>query len=156
MKKIFLFLAFVIAVTINCFAQEPGNNLGKSLSQIKQSFPNLVYLHKKSGYDCYKSAGDDDDFTCFTFDNGKVVGEYTYIFDYMSDRYITDLYNSFYKSFSKSNAKQKRSRGRTYDATFFYYSDFIIKIANYENQFQLFYELKGYNIEFNALQSRSY
>lgn len=156
MKKLISLLFFVIAVCLNCYSQTPGNNLGKSLSQIKQSFPNLVYLHQKNGYDCYKSAGDDDDFTCFTFDNNKLVGEYTYIFDYMSDRYITDLYNSLYKSFSKTNARQKRSRSGTYDITFFYYSDFIVKIANYGNQLQLFYELKGYNIEFNALQTRSY
>lgn len=157
MKKFISLLFFILTVCLSSYSQELGNNLHKNLNQIKQSFPNLVYLHKKNGYDVYKSAGEDEDFTCFYFDNGKVVGEYTYIFDYMGSGFINDLYNSLLNSFSKSNAKQKRRRSSTSDVTFFYYSDFIVKIANYRNsQLQLYYEVKGYNIELNALQTKPY
>lgn len=154
MKQLALFtISFFISLSL--FAQEPGNNLRKSLAQIQQSFPNLKYLHEDKGYKVYKSSGEDEDFTTFYFNNnGLLVGEYTYIFDYSGSGYITDLYNSLFNRFAKYGVKHKRSTSPSYDVTFFYFSNFIVKFANYHTQLQIYYELNGLHINVNALQAR--
>ena len=49
MKKFFAVLILsVLFLSVN--AQEPGNNLGKSVAQIQSSFPNLSYLREEKGY----------------------------------------------------------------------------------------------------------
>ena len=153
MKRFLLFILFTL-VSITFFAQGPGNNLRKSLAQIQQSFPNLKYFQNEKGYQVYKSASEDEDFTCFYFSNGRVVGEYTYIFDYSGSGYITDLYNSLLNKFSQYGGRHKRNTNSGYDITFFYYPDFIVKIANYRTQLQLYYELNGLYINISALQAR--
>jgi hypothetical protein len=139
---------------MSLFAQSPGNNLGKSLAQIQQDFPNLKPLGDDKGYKVYKSSADGDDFTSFYFSNGRLVGEYTYIFDYSGSGYITDLYNSLLNRFAKYGVKHKRSTSPSYDVTFFYFSNFIVKFANYHTQLQIYYELNGLHININALQAR--
>ncbi len=154
MRKIQL-LCVLLFLSIYIYAQrEPGNNLGKSLAQIQQDFPNLKPLGDDEGYKVYKSSADGDDFTSFYFSNGRLVGEYTYIFDYSDSGYIRDLYNSLFNSFANKGGKYKRSTNSGYDVTFFFFSDFTIKIANYNTQLQLYYEKKGLYIKFNALQAR--
>ncbi len=154
MKKFITFLLLVIGIFLNCYSQRAGNNLHKSLDQIQQAFPNLVYWQKEKGYDVYKSVGEDDDFICFYLENGIVVGEYIYIFDYLSDDFITNLYNSLLNSFAKTNALNKRKKYERCDVTYFYYSGYIVRIANFGNQLQLYYELDGYNINLNKLQTK--
>lgn len=87
MRQIFLFIISII-ITSALYAQEPGNNLRKTISQIRQEFPNLKYNRNDKGYDMYNSAAEDRDFTSFYFKNGILVGEYTYIFDYSGSSYI--------------------------------------------------------------------
>lgn len=153
MKKFFAVLILsVLFLSVN--AQEPGNNLGKSIAQIQSSFPNLSYLREEKGYQIYKSNAEDDDFTSFYFSNGRLVGEYTYMFDYSGSRFITDLYYSLLKNFAKYDAKRKRNTSSDYDVTFFYFPNFIVKIANYKTQLQIYYELNGLYININALQAR--
>lgn len=148
------FLVFFLAFVYNVFAQEPGNNLGKSITQVKQEFPNLVYSRFDKGYKVFKSKGEDEDFTAFYFDNGKLVSEETFIFDYASSGvYISRLYSSLVSKFSKYNSKHKRKKYSDSDITFFFFSNYIIKIANYGNQLQILYELKGYNINVTSLQA---
>ena len=154
MKQLALF-TISLFISMSLFAQEPGNNLRKSLAQIQQSFPDLKYLHEDKGYKVYKSSGEDEDFTTFYFNNnGLLVGEYTYIFDYSGSGYITDLYNSLLNRFAKYGVKHKRSTSPSYDVTFFYFSNFIVKFANYHTQLQMYYELNGLHININALQAR--
>ncbi len=153
MKKFFAVL-FLSVLFLSVNAQEPGNNLGKSIAQIQSSFPNLSYLREEKGYQIYKFNADDDDFTSFYFSNGRLVGEYTYMFDYSGSRFITDLYYSLLKNFAKYNVKRKRNTSSDYDVTFFYFPNFIVKIANYNTQLQIYYELNGLYIKINALQAR--
>lgn len=153
MKRLSLLL-LSLTLFLTASAQQPGNNLRISLAQIQQAFPNLRFDREEKGYQIYRSDGDDGDFTSFYFSNGRLVGEYTYIFDYCGSGYITELYNSLISNFAKYGGKQKRSQSSNYDVTFFYYSDFIIKIANYQTQLQIYYELNGYHININALQAR--
>ena len=150
-----IFVLIILLVTLSSFAQEPGNNLGNSIAQIKQNFPNLVYSRINKGYEVYKSKGEDKDFTSFYFNNGRLVSEETFIFDDTSNgNYITHLYSSLILKLSNFNGKVKRRKYSDSDITFFYFSNFIIKVANYGNQLQILYELKGYNINITALQAR--
>lgn len=153
MKRLSLImLSFFLSVAL--LAQEPGNNLHKTLAQIQQRFSNLQYNREKDGYLLYNSPGKDRDFTCFYFSSGRVVGEYTYIFDYSDSGYITDLYNSLLNSFAKCGGKHWRSKNPKYDITYFRYSYFTIKVANYGDQLQLYYELNDLNIEISPLVVR--
>ncbi len=152
--KHYSLLVLSLILSMSLFAQAPGNNLGKSLAQIQQDFPNLKPLGDDKGYKVYKSSADGDDFTSFYFSNGRLVGEYTYIFDYSGSGYIRDLYNSLFNSFAQKGGKYKRSTNSGYDITFFFFPDFTIKIANYNTQLQLYYEKNGLYIKFNALQAR--
>ena len=152
--KYYSLLVLSLILSISLFAQSPGNNLGKSLAQIQQGFPNLKPQGDDKGYKVYKSSAEGDDFTVFYFSNGRLVGEYTYIFDYSGSGYINDLYSSLFNSFVQKGAKHKRSTNSGYDVTFFFFPDFTIKIANYNTQLQLYYEKNGLYIKFNALQAR--
>ena len=152
--KYYSLLVLSLILSMSLFAQSPGNNLGKSLAQIQQGFPNLKPQGDDKGYKVYKSSAEGDDFTVFYFSNGRLVGEYTYIFDYSGSGYINDLYSSLFNSFVQKGAKHKRSTNSGYDVTFFFFPDFTIKIANYNTQLQLYYEKNGLYIKFNALQAR--
>jgi len=152
--KHYSLLVLSLILSMSLFAQSPGNNLGKSLAQIQQGFPNLKPQGDDKGYKVYKSSAEGDDFTVFYFSNGRLVGEYTYIFDYSGSGYINDLYSSLFNSFVQKGAKHKRSTNSGYDVTFFFFPDFTIKIANYNTQLQLYYEKNGLYIKFNALQAR--
>ena len=134
------------------YAQEPGNNLRKTLAQLKQSFPNVFYLQNEKGYNVYKSDGDDRDFTCFYLNNDRVVGEYTYIFSY-NTLFIRDLYYSLLNRFASYGGKHWKTTSG-YDITYFRYSYFTVKVANYGDQLQLYYELNGLNIEISPLVER--
>lgn len=153
MKQIFLFIISII-ITSALYAQEPGNNLRKTISQIRQEFPNLKYNRNDKGYDMYNSAAEDRDFTSFYFKNGILVGEYTYIFDYSGSSYIHDLYHSLINTFAKYGGKHYRTTSSGYDITYFRYSYFTVKFANYGNQLQIYYELNGLNIEISSLVER--
>lgn len=153
MKQIFLFIISII-ITSALYAQEPGNILRKTISQIRQEFPNLKYNRNDKGYDMYNSAAEDRDFTSFYFKNGILVGEYTYIFDYSGSSYIHDLYHSLINTFAKYGGKHYRTTSSGYDITYFRYSYFTVKFANYGNQLQIYYELNGLNIEISSLVER--
>ena len=152
--KHYSLLVLSLILSMSLFAQSPGNNLGKSLAQIQQGFPNLKPQGDDKGYKVYKSSAEGDDFTVFYFSNGRLVGEYTYIFDYSGSGYINELYSSLFNSFAQKGARHKRSTNSGYDVTFFFFPDFTIKIANYNTQLQLYYEKNGLYIKFNALQAR--
>lgn len=153
MRRIFLFIISFI-ITSALYAQEPGNNLRKTISQIQQEFPNLKFNRNDKGYSVYTSEAEDRDFTSFYFKNGVLVGEYTYIFDYSGSSFINDTYYSLIKNFAKYGGKHYRTKNSGYDITYFRYSYFIVKFANYGNQLQIYYELNGLNINISPLVNR--
>lgn len=153
MKRLFIFiLSFIIASAI-C-AQEPGSNLHKTISQIQQEFPNLKYNRDDKEYKVYNSDAEGEDFTSFYFKNGVLVGEYTYIFDYNGSAFINNLYYSLINTFAKNRGKHYRTTSSDYDITYFRYSYFTVKFANYGTQLQIFYELNGLNINLSPLIER--
>ena len=153
MRRIFLLIiSFIISSAL--YAQEPGNNLRKTISQIQQAFPNLKYNRDDKGYSVYTSNAEGRDFTSFYFKNGILVGEYTYIFDYSGTSYIHDLYHSLINTFAKYGGKHYRTTNSGYDITYFRYSYFTVKFANYGTQLQIYYELNGLNINLSPLIER--
>jgi hypothetical protein len=58
------------------FSQEPGNNLGKSLSTMKQEFPELRYIKTDQKGEQYEDGYPQDGIaTFFYFRNNRVVEE---------------------------------------------------------------------------------
>lgn len=99
MKKIFLFLAFVIALTVDCYAQEPGNNLGKSLATMKREFPELRYLKSNAKGDEYEDGYPEDGIaTFFYFKNGTVIEEC--MICQSNDGFPIEWYNSMASAFN--------------------------------------------------------
>ena len=78
MKKILLLL-FLIVSTLSSFAQEPGNNLGKSICQIRQQFPDAVNSGPSNGGGDLWISFDEDEFH-----------EYAYYFDIRDGRVFSE------------------------------------------------------------------
>ena len=76
MKRIIFLLCF-ICLTIICYAQghEPGNNLGKSLSLMKQQFPELRFLKSDEKGDEYQDGYTEDGIGIFFYFKNNVVIE---------------------------------------------------------------------------------
>lgn len=77
MRRIIFLLCFM-SLTIIGYAQshEPGNNLGKSLSSMKQQFPELRFLKSDEKGDEYQDGYTEDGIgTFFYFKNGYVIEE---------------------------------------------------------------------------------
>lgn len=78
MKKILITLS-LIAASILSYAQEPGNNLGKSLYQIRQDFPDAVNSGPADGGGDLWIALDEDQYHKYTYyfviKNGRVDTE---------------------------------------------------------------------------------
>ena len=60
----------IFGLSIQAQVNEPKNNLGKSVSQLRSKFPNLSYKEQRNDLTDYESDGID-----FTFKNGVVVAE---------------------------------------------------------------------------------
>lgn len=75
MKRVSLFILSLI-VPVILFAQEPGNNLRKSLNEMKQKFPELRYIKTDQKGDEYEDGYPEDGIaTFFYFRNGYVIEE---------------------------------------------------------------------------------
>lgn len=128
MKRLsLLLLSFVVCM--NLFAHEPGNNLRKTIPQLRQSFPDLVvWGYERSGIQNYKSPGAD---ILFETKNGIVISEFA-LFE-GEDGYLQGLYQSFIKSFSRE-AKTYRWGNNKNSISFFYsYFQVYISYTPYEN-----------------------
>jgi hypothetical protein len=113
MKRLPLLL--FLFTTVALFAQEPGNNLRKTIPQLRQSFPDLiVWGYERGGIQNYKSPEAD---ILFETKNGIVIAEFASFEG--EDGYLQGLYQSLLKSFSK-NAKTYRWGGNKNSISFFY------------------------------------
>jgi hypothetical protein len=126
MKRLPLLL--FLFTTVALFAQEPGNNLRKTIPQLRQSFPDLiVWGYERGGIQNYKSPEAD---ILFETKNGIVIAEFASIEG--EDGYLQGLYQSLLKSFSK-NAKTYRWGGNKNSISFFY-SYFHVYISYTPNE----------------------
>ena len=78
MKKL-IFSTIAILLSLQLYAQEPGNNLGKSLYQMRQEFPDLVNSGPADGGGDLWICFDEDQFQKYTYyfviKNGRVETE---------------------------------------------------------------------------------
>ena len=85
---------------MNLFAQEPGNNLRKSLNEMKQKFPELRYIKTDQKGDEYEDGYPEDGIASFFyFRNGYVIEEC--MICQSSDGFSLVWYNSLVKSFNE-------------------------------------------------------
>ena len=122
MKRLFLFV-LSIAVSIALFAQEPGNNLRKTIPELRRSFPDLVvWGYERSGIQDYKSPESD---ILFETKSGIVIAEFA-MFE-GEDGYLQGLYRAFLNSFSKT--AKSYLWGQDKNSISFFYSYFHIYIS---------------------------
>lgn len=130
MNRVFkiLFLSFSLFAPIILNAQEPKNNLGKTISQLRQTFPNLRYVETRNGMAEYISNG-----ITFTFKNNKVVAE---SMDVDEGRgFGHDWFNAMLESFEKTSYKRatQLSEDNATMTRTFYYSNFWITLLYWKN-----------------------
>lgn len=101
MKKIQLL--FWLLFSVCCvYAQEPGNNLGKSLTQMRQEFPELRYIKSDEKGQQYEDGYPEDGIAVFFYFNNNVVVEECMIvqsyngfpkmwFEAMKDKFLSDF-----------------------------------------------------------------
>ena len=130
MKKIFkiLFLGLLLLIPIVSNAQEPKNNLGKTINQLRQDFPNLRYVEIRDGLTEYTSDG-----IIFTLKNNKVVAESMGVDEGRSFGY--DWFNAMMESFEKTSYKRSSqlSEDNSTMTRTFYYSDFWITLVYWKS-----------------------
>ena len=102
MRHLFLFI-FSFIITTALYAQETGNNLGKSLSEMKLKFPELRYIKTDQKGDEYEDGYPQDGIaTFFYFRNGYVIEEAMIIQD--TNDFPYDWYKAQVNAFkSKGN-----------------------------------------------------
>lgn len=98
-----LFVVLLACMATICHAKdnEPGNNLGKTLSQLQQVFPHVRYERTESKGDFYSDGEDSSEgITCFFYlKNNRVVEEGMVVMS--DDGFPKMVYDSWIKSFSK-------------------------------------------------------
>lgn len=137
MKKILCLIAICIMCFSHINASEPGNNLNKSLYEIKQNFPDCVYWCE-SGRGQYYKTTDDELPIMFEIQNNKVISEFMLVTG--SGSFPKDWYNSTRRAFLNSNY---RSVLNDVNSCTFIYSYFTVYIRydDYENNASITYEL---------------
>lgn len=128
MKKILsLLLTLMLFLSANAQLNEPGNNLGKSLSSMKQKFPALRYIGTDSKGDQYEDGYLQDGIaTFFYFKNGYVVEEC--MICEARDGFPLEWYKSLVRTYDKNyNSVGKNTKyGREYKfSTFNVYLTYV-------------------------------
>lgn len=108
-KKLFIFVFIVLMMPLHALGQigrEPGNNIGKTLSVMKQKFPGLRYIKTESkGIEYEDGYPENGIATFFYFKNNKVVEECMIVqatdefpkmwYDKMVDSFISNYTSGF-------------------------------------------------------------
>ena len=100
--RFFVALLFVFTATL-CYARgdEPGNNLGKTISELRQVFPNAHYVRTEAKGDFYTDGEDTSEgLSCFFYlKNNRVIEECMII--QSNDGFPKMVYDRWIKTFSK-------------------------------------------------------
>ena len=119
-KELILLLLLFNSVVI--FAQEPANNLGKSISELRQKFPDLIRWGGFDNEPNYKSPKAN---TLFTIIHNHVAIEFTLIEG--NDDYIHDLFSALVDRFQKGSRRVLWSNDRNSISIF--YSKFYVYLS---------------------------
>ena len=120
MRKVvsLLFLFITLAVS----AQEPANNLRKSIPELKQKFPDLI---RWGGYDSEPNYKSPKANTLFTIKNNQVAIEFTMIVG--ENDYLHDLFSTLVERFRRGSNKVLWSNDKKSISIF--YSYFYVSIS---------------------------
>ena len=127
MKRLTLLLSFVF-FSLTILAQEPGNNLGKTIPELKRAFPDLVEWGGQGELKHYKSPENE---ILFRTKKGIVVIEFT-LFEGQNE-YLRDLFNALVSSFSKGTNKLLWSGDKNSVSMFYSYFYVFISYSPYRN-----------------------
>lgn len=133
MKKIILSIFALLSITLSTIVQEPQNNLGKSLEQLKAKFPELIYWTETSEGTMYKYGEE----LAFIIKNGRLVSESMFVEGNGSHPY--DWFLATVKAFLKTNYIHKFGDEKS---IIFIYSYFQVHImySSYKNSASISYD----------------
>ena len=125
MKKITLSL-ILFSLSLFLFAQrEPANNLGKSLSTLKQEFPELRFIKTDQKGDQYEDGYPQDGIATFFYFNSNRVTEECMICQ-SSDGFPQEWYRSLYTNFNRDWYTYLRNNTSNHKE--YVFADFIVDI----------------------------
>ena len=136
MRKILLLLLLII--TVSTSAQEPANNLGKSVSELRQRFPDLV---RWGGYESEPNYKSPKANTLFTIKNNRVVIEFTMIVG--ENDYLHDLFSTLVERFRSGSNKVLWSNDKKSISIFYSYFYVSISYTPYRDV-SIKYQLNSY------------
>jgi hypothetical protein len=145
MKKISI-LIVLFMIFLGAFAQEPGNNLGKTLSEMKQKFPELRYIKTDQKGDEYEDGYPQDGIaTFFYFNNGKVIEEC--MICQSNDGFPLDWFRSLCAEFNKKWSPSIRENTRNHKEYVFssFSVDLIYVSENNQNTALIVYSKRDDN-----------
>lgn len=128
MKK-FIALLVLATLSLSCYSQEPGCNIGKSLSTMKQLFPELRYIKTDSKGDEYEDGYPEEGIGIFFyFKNGYVIEEC--LICKSDDKFPLVWFNSMAESFNKKYSHALR-RNAKYDKEYVFsnFSVYLIFVS---------------------------
>lgn len=99
MKKFITIIILIVSVCVASAQDKPGNNLGKSLSMMRQEFPELRYLGSDDAGDRYQDGYTEDGISLYFLLTNNAVSEECMICD-SNDGFSQMWFNEMYKSFS--------------------------------------------------------
>ncbi len=128
----------LLFITFTASAQEPANNLGKSISELRQSFPDLV---RWGGYDSEPNYKSPKANTLFTFKNNQVAIEFTMITG--ENGYLYDLFTTLVERFRSGSNKVLWSNDKKRISIFYSYFYVSISYTAYRDV-SIKYQLNSY------------
>ena len=153
MKRLSSLLLLLVA-SIALFAQEPGNNLGKTLNSMKQQFPELRYIKTDQKGDQYEDGYPQDGIaTFFYFRNNRVVEEC--MICQANDGFPLEWFQSLCKEFNKNWYSKLRSNNNTHKEYVFpsFSVDIIYVSESGKNTALIVYSMKRENGQFAEVQT---
>ena len=127
MKKILTSMALLTMLLIieNVFAQEPGNNLGKSYFTISADDPGMMFIEKNDEGLYVYGSGEDGMFSLYYFKNDILIKEGLLVIT--DDGFAREFYDTMRETFYKK--KGYKDIYMTEDKTIFYYSIFKVTLT---------------------------
>ena len=144
-KLLFFFFFLMLPFVANAQSNEPACNIGKSLSVMKQLFPELRYVKSDAKGDEYEDGYPEDGTAIFFyFKDGKVIEECMIV--QSNDGFARSWYNSMVDAMLKYPYGFGTS---SYNAKHWVYSIFTLHLIyvseNGTNTAMIIYEKGGYN-----------
>lgn len=128
----------LLFVTVTTRAQEPANNLGKSISELRQSFPDIV---RWGGYESEPNYKSPKANTLFTIKNNRVAIEFTMIVG--DNDYLYDLFTTLVERFRRGSNKVLWSNDKKSISIFYSYFFVYLSYTPYSNV-SIKYQLNSY------------